>query len=76
MDGSLILYRGDITRDRSSRQKLLRDASSAVTGLAFKTTASAVWLFAATDNSVLIYNITHKDKEQKVKNYFNKLLFK
>nr|XP_008196910.1 PREDICTED: vacuolar protein sorting-associated protein 11 homolog [Tribolium castaneum] len=65
VDGSLVLYRGDITRDRSSKQKLLRDASSTVTGLAFKTTSTNIFLFLATDSAVMVYNITHKDKEVK-----------
>lgn len=58
--------RGDIIRERSSKRKLLRDASSAITGLAFKASASNVFLFVATDSSVFVYNTTHKDKEQKV----------
>ncbi|KAL3272653.1 hypothetical protein HHI36_014118 [Cryptolaemus montrouzieri] len=66
VDGSLMLYRGDITRERSSKQKLLRDASSTVTGLAFKSTSSNIYLFLATDSSVLVYNITHKDKEERI----------
>lgn len=37
-----------------------------ITGLAFKSTAANVFLFVATDCSVIGYNITHKDKEQKV----------
>nr|XP_023025769.1 vacuolar protein sorting-associated protein 11 homolog [Leptinotarsa decemlineata] len=65
VDGSLILYRGDITRDRRSKQKPLRPASSAITGLAFKSTAANVLLFVATESSVVVYNITQKDKEQK-----------
>ncbi|XP_017782805.1 PREDICTED: vacuolar protein sorting-associated protein 11 homolog [Nicrophorus vespilloides] len=63
VDGSLILYRGDISRDRGSRQKILREASSTVTGLAFKTTANAVYLFVSTENSIYVYNVTYKDKE-------------
>lgn len=59
-------YRGEITRERSSKRKLLRDASTAITGVAFKATGANVFLFVATDNSVFVYNITHKDKEQKV----------
>lgn len=62
----MYIYRGDITRDRGSKQKLLRDASSAVTGLAFKSSAAAVLLFVASDNAVFVYNVTQKDKEQKV----------
>ncbi|KAJ8916872.1 hypothetical protein NQ315_005879 [Exocentrus adspersus] len=65
VDGSLIIYRGDITRDRSSKQKFLRNSSTVITGLAFKSTASTICLFVATENSVNVYNITHKDKEQK-----------
>ncbi|KAK4874130.1 hypothetical protein RN001_013490 [Aquatica leii] len=64
-DGSLLLYRGEITRDRGSKQKLLRDVSSAVTGLAFKSTASAILLFVSTDSSICVFNVTHKDREQK-----------
>lgn len=63
---SIIIYRGEITRDRGCKQKLLRDASSAVTGLAFKSSAAAVLLFVASDNAVFVYNVTNKDKEQKV----------
>lgn len=65
VDGSLLLYRGDITRERGSKVKLLRDASSAVTGLAFKSSAANAFLFLSTQSSVIVYNITHKDKEQK-----------
>ncbi|CAH0563845.1 unnamed protein product [Brassicogethes aeneus] len=65
VDGSLVLYRGDITREKSCKQKLLRDASSIVTGLAFKSSAANIFLYIATDCSVIGYNITHKDKEQK-----------
>lgn len=59
-------FRGDIIRDRNSKRKLLRDSSSAITGLAFKATATSVFLFVATGTAVFVYNVTHKDKEQKV----------
>ncbi|KAF5277458.1 hypothetical protein FQA39_LY18488 [Lamprigera yunnana] len=64
-DGSLLLYRGEITRDRGSKQKLLRDVSSTVTGLAFKSTASSILLFVGTDSSISVFNVTHKDREHK-----------
>lgn len=60
-------FRGAITRDRTSRSKLLKDSGSPITGLAFKTMATATLLFVATDVSVFAYNITHKDKEHKVR---------
>ncbi|GLV44930.1 Vacuolar protein sorting 11 [Carabus blaptoides fortunei] len=66
VDGSLILYRGDITRDRSTRQKVLRDGTASITGLSFKSTANSTLLFVSTSSSVFIYNITNKDKEQKI----------
>lgn len=53
-------------RDRSSKRKLLQGTGPPITGLAFKISAANVFLFVATNNSVLVYNITHKDKEQKV----------
>lgn len=62
----LFRFRGEITRERSSKRKLLRDASTAITGVAFKATGANVFLFVATETSVFVYNITHKDKEQKV----------
>ena len=34
-DGSLVLHRGDVTRDKFSKQKLVKVADSAITGLAF-----------------------------------------
>ncbi|KAF5291395.1 hypothetical protein FQR65_LT01705 [Abscondita terminalis] len=64
-DGSLLLYRGEITRDRGAKQKLLRDVSSPITGLAFKSTGSAILLFVSTDSSICVFNVTHKDREQK-----------
>ncbi|GJQ72175.1 hypothetical protein Trydic_g3267 [Trypoxylus dichotomus] len=66
VDGSLLLYRGDITRDRTSRSKLLKDPGSPITGLAFKTMSTATLLFVATDVSVFAYNITLKDREHKI----------
>ncbi|XP_030768032.1 vacuolar protein sorting-associated protein 11 homolog [Sitophilus oryzae] len=65
VDGSFILYRGDITRDRSSKHKLFKDLTSVITGLAFKVLVNSSYLFVATDRSVVVYNITYKDKEQK-----------
>ncbi|KAJ4438460.1 hypothetical protein ANN_14405, partial [Periplaneta americana] len=65
-DGSILLYRGDITRERTNKQKVLKDGNSPVTGLAFRTTAKLTYLFVATLNNVYLYNIAVKDKEQKI----------
>lgn len=65
-DGSVILYRGDITRERTNKTKLLKDGNAAVTGLAFRTTSKLTHLFVVTTSSLFLYNITVRDKEQKV----------
>lgn len=66
-DGSIVLYRGDITRDRSSKPKVLRDGGmQPVSGLAFSSTSKLMYLFVATTSSVFSYNITIKDKEEKI----------
>ncbi|KDR21303.1 Vacuolar protein sorting-associated protein 11-like protein [Zootermopsis nevadensis] len=65
-DGSILLYRGDITRERTNKQKVLKDGNSPITGLAFQTTAKLTYLFVATMNNVHLYNVTVKDKEQKI----------
>ncbi|XP_011503306.1 PREDICTED: vacuolar protein sorting-associated protein 11 homolog [Ceratosolen solmsi marchali] len=64
-DGSIMLYRGDLTRERKNKIKILKDSNSAITGLAIKSTCKQMYLFVATVNSVYIYNITIKDKEFK-----------
>ncbi|XP_008204135.1 vacuolar protein sorting-associated protein 11 homolog isoform X1 [Nasonia vitripennis] len=64
-DGSIMLYRGDLTRERKNKIKVLKDSSAVVTGLAIKSTGKQTYLFVATTNSVYLYNITIKDKEFK-----------
>lgn len=64
-DGSVILYRGNITRDRASRMKVFKDDNSAITGLSFKSMTNNTHLFVATMNNIFLYNITYKDKEYK-----------
>jgi len=66
-DGTVLLQRGEVGRERSLKQVTLRDGSNGVSGLAFRITARASFLFVATTGSVLLYNITTKDKEQKVR---------
>ncbi|KAK7790409.1 hypothetical protein R5R35_013503 [Gryllus longicercus] len=65
-DGSILLLRGDITRERGCKQRTLRDGNTAVTGLSFLCTAKHTLLFVATNANVFFFNITHKEKEQKV----------
>lgn len=64
-DGSIMLYRGDLTRERKNKIRVLKDTNTAITGLAIKTTGKQSYLFVVTTSSVFLYNITIKDKETK-----------
>ncbi|XP_059475193.1 vacuolar protein sorting-associated protein 11 homolog [Neocloeon triangulifer] len=65
-DGTVLLQRGEVGRERSLKQVVLRDGANSVSGLAFRITARAPFLFVATTVSVLLYNIANKDKEQRI----------
>ncbi|CAG0915166.1 unnamed protein product [Notodromas monacha] len=65
-DGSVLLSRGDVTRERGNKQKVFREGEAAVTGLAFQNTARTTYLFVVTKDSVWSYNLVSKDKEIKV----------
>jgi hypothetical protein len=60
------LFVGDVMRERTNKQKVLKNGNSSITGLAFRTTAKLTYLFVATMNNVYLYNFSLKDKEQKV----------
>ena len=64
-DGSIMLYRGDLTRERKNKIKVLKDSNAVITGLAIKSSGRQSYLFASTANSVYLYNISVKDKEFK-----------
>lgn len=64
-DGSIMLYRGDLTRERKNKIKVLKDSNAVITGLAIKSSGRQSYLFVSTINSVYLYNISVKDKEFK-----------
>uniref|UniRef100_A0A069DXR3 Vacuolar protein sorting-associated protein 11 homolog n=1 Tax=Panstrongylus megistus TaxID=65343 RepID=A0A069DXR3_9HEMI len=64
-DGSVLLYRGDVKRERTSKQKLLKDELSCITGVAFHISGKVTTLYVATVNSIEMYDVTHKDKEKR-----------
>ena len=78
----LILLRGDITRDRGTKQKiLLRPSNSpsssrsqalpntsesnnpSISGISFKSSGRTSWLYVATTNQILVFNLSGRDKE-------------
>lgn len=60
-DGSVLLVRGEITRDRHSKQKVIHSDKNPVTGLAFRHVAGQTVLFVATTDTVTSYNLTSRD---------------
>ncbi|KAG8434609.1 hypothetical protein GDO86_012832 [Hymenochirus boettgeri] len=59
-DGSVILTKGDITRDRHSKTQILQGIYP-VTGMAFRQTGKTTHLFVVTTENVRSYELTQKD---------------
>lgn len=53
-DGSVVLTKGDITRDRHSKTVTLHEGISPITGLAFRQVAKITHLFVATLEKVYV----------------------
>ncbi|NP_001120879.1 vacuolar protein sorting-associated protein 11 homolog [Xenopus tropicalis] len=60
-DGSVVLTKGDITRDRHSKTQILQEGSYPVTGMAFRQTGKTTHLFVVTTENVRSYELTQKD---------------
>lgn len=63
--GSVSLYRGDISRDRSKNLKTISVGSTSITGIAFKQHGKTVQMFVCSDSGVVVYNLQSKDREIK-----------
>eukprot|EP00092_Neocalanus_flemingeri_P014689 GFUD01015851.1.p1 GENE.GFUD01015851.1~~GFUD01015851.1.p1 ORF type:complete len:1126 (+),score=262.45 GFUD01015851.1:53-3430(+) len=62
-DGGVVLYRGDCTRDKGHKVKVLVEQGSQVTGMAFKAVETGIFLYIATTSDVLMFNVSVKDRE-------------
>ncbi|KAI5629231.1 vacuolar protein sorting-associated protein 11-like, partial [Silurus asotus] len=60
-DGSVVLTKGDITRDRHSKTLTLHEGSCPVTGLAFRQAGKVTHLFVATLEKVQCYTLSMKE---------------
>ncbi|MGH0129778.1 UNVERIFIED_CONTAM: hypothetical protein FKN15_059462 [Acipenser sinensis] len=60
-DGSVVLTKGDITRDRHSKTLTLHEGTSPITGLAFRQSGKITNLFIATLEKVLCYTLSLKE---------------
>ncbi|XP_005091075.1 vacuolar protein sorting-associated protein 11 homolog isoform X1 [Aplysia californica] len=67
-NGVVLLFKGDVTRDRHSKPRTVYEGTKRVTGLAFKTQGKDVFLFVVTDNSTLSINLTAKDQQAELEN--------
>lgn len=62
VDGCIALYKGDLSRDRNSKPKMLKELGQEITGMAFKCVTKDQWyLFVSTASSVQQFNVTAKD---------------
>ncbi|PIK39430.1 putative vacuolar protein sorting-associated protein 11-like [Apostichopus japonicus] len=60
LDGSVTIYRGDVTKDRHSKPQPLFQEKSMVTGLAFRHSQYGTTLFVSTETSVISTTVTSK----------------
>ncbi|XP_030077168.1 vacuolar protein sorting-associated protein 11 homolog [Microcaecilia unicolor] len=60
-DGSVVLTKGDITRDRHSKTHILQEGNYPVTGLAFRQAGKSTHLFVVTTENVQSYELSQKD---------------
>lgn len=71
-DGNILLIRGDITRERHSKQKVLKCSSSAITSMDFRnnsqsqTSHKQIFLFVTSTKEIISYNLTTRDKEERI----------
>ncbi|RXG51486.1 Vacuolar protein sorting-associated protein 11-like protein [Armadillidium vulgare] len=66
-DGSLMLYRGDVRRERDSKMRIIVSFSSgAITNLHMRHSQKACHLFATTKKNIYCINCTTKDKETSI----------
>lgn len=63
-DGSVVVYRGDVTRDRHSKSRVIHQDKHPVTGLAYKNIQNNIIMFVTTSHSVIAYNISQKDHRE------------
>jgi len=67
-DGEIQLYRGELTRGRSIKPKILQREGEhgCVTGLAFKTMEKSIILFSVSKHAVTPFDVTNKDRDVNV----------
>ncbi|GAB5588557.1 Vacuolar protein sorting-associated protein 11 [Umbelopsis nana] len=57
-NGTVVLIRGDLQKERTTKQKVIHEGSEPITGLGFREQTKSTILFMVTTNSVMTYNTT------------------
>lgn len=65
-DGSIIVYKGDITNSRHSKSRVIHEDKYPITGLAFQQWGANIVLFATTTESVISINLSSKDSKMEL----------
>ena len=65
-DGGIVLHRGDVTRD-TRYKKTIREKGHKISAMSFVTGDSGSYLYVATSEDVLVFDVSVKDKEERSK---------
>ena len=66
-DGAIVLHRGDVTKDsRSNKVKVLLEQGNSISGMSIRTTESGTYLYVASSEDVVMFNVSVKDRETRV----------
>ncbi|KAJ8321881.1 hypothetical protein KUTeg_000352 [Tegillarca granosa] len=65
-NGSVVLFKGDVTKDRHSKVRTIHENQKPITGLAFKTSNKNTILFIVTDSNVISITIQSKQDQKAV----------
>ncbi|XP_041361621.1 vacuolar protein sorting-associated protein 11 homolog [Gigantopelta aegis] len=68
-NGAVVVYKGDVTRERHSKSRIVYETNKPITGLTFKTGGKEVILFITTEATILSVNITAKDQKTTLENF-------
>ncbi|XP_046856298.1 vacuolar protein sorting-associated protein 11 homolog [Xenia sp. Carnegie-2017] len=63
-DGSVVVYKGDVTKDRHSKSHVIHQDNLPITSLSYKQVKSHIILFVTTVDSVISYNTSAKDQRE------------
>ncbi|KAJ2962679.1 hypothetical protein NQZ79_g2272 [Umbelopsis isabellina] len=70
-NGTVILIRGDLQKERSTKQKVIHEGSEPITGLGFREQTKSTILFMVTTGSIMSYNTTASKPTTAIYQYDN-----